>query len=163
MIYLHQSRVEGLLRALGKAVAKGNPIHCRIYWEDLDGRWMTELVQTPAGPDTEIVGRGDGYTIQISRVAELLGDKMEGGDSTKLNALARSYASVAKGDLSGSNAADEREWVDEPKGYGGPQYSPSSTSNTYVWWLLLKSGVKLPAEPAGSVGWGKNPKFPRPK
>lgn len=163
-IYLHQSAVGGMMRVLGKAVAKGvNPVHCRVYWEDLDGRWMTELVNTEAGPKTEIVGRGDGYTIQISSVDEVLGEKMEEGDSAKLSALARSYASVAKGDLTGGNVADEREWANEPKGYGGPAYDHRITSNTYIWWLLLKAGVKLPTEPAGAVGWGHAPKFPRPK
>lgn len=163
-IFLYQKNVEGLMKFMGKAIAKGvDPVHCRVYWEDADGLWMTQLVKMVADKDTEVVGKGDGYNIHITRVEELLGEKMEGGDSTKLNALARSYGSTKNGDLSDSNSANEREWSNEPQGYGGPPYDHRITSNTYVWWLLLKSGVTMPAEPAGSVGWGHHPKFPRPK
>lgn len=137
------------------------PVHSRVHWASDDGlTWLTELTADPASlTGGLVIGKGDGYTIQISPTKGIRGVPV-GGDSRKIEHFARAYASVALGDLTSTSAA--RDWAPEPQGYGGPMYD-LCTSNTYAAWLLGKIGSSVPPAPRGAVGWAHQPMFPKPR
>lgn len=151
-----------ILRWIGMLISWGvPPVHTRIYWRLNDQCWMSELTSDTPVPNCVDVGSGDGYTIQITRVPELIGTKVECPHVEKLDAYARSYASIEKGNLSYRSDL-ERNWYAEPQGYGGPLYD-RCTSNTYAAWLMRQSGCVMPAKPKGGIGWDEMPSFPGPK
>lgn len=160
------------LAALGGACMfwKASPVHCRLYWGLLEPKtfrysyFMTELTSSaPSAPGCKIVGRGDGYTIQITPVDAPAGTRVDDCDTSKIDDLARSYASVEKGNYSVFGEW-ERQWSPEPQGYGGPMYEASTTSNTYAYWILSMCARPVPPRPcAGAIGWGTAPMFPKPK
>ena len=146
--YLH---IIGKILSLGAA-----PVHCRLYWRKDGQCWMTELTNDIPGQTTEIVGVGDGYTIQTSKAIDTIGVYIP-CNIDKIDGFTRAYGSTVNGRL--TNGCD---WFNEPRGYGGPMYD-KNTSNTYVTWLIQKCGGQLPPKPRGAIGWGRDPKFPGPE
>jgi hypothetical protein len=157
------------LKWLGQLFALGAPpVHTRLYWGIFDGSsysyFMTELTSDVPAPGGKIVGRGDGYSIQVTPVSAPVGARIDDCVPASIRFLAEAYGSVERGDLNGSFF--ERDWYDEPQKYGGPMYDTRNTSNTYVYWLLSKCcsvPASMPGKPSGAIGWGSMPKFPGPK
>lgn len=170
-MYLDPEVISGtILNFLGSALLfwREKPVHCRVYWGQLCHKtmeykyWMTELTASPPGPETFVVGRGDGYTIQVSLVDKPVGTRMDDFDTSRVSDLASAYASVKNGDLN-SAMPEDRSWHPAPQGFGGPGYDAGHTSNTYAWWLLNGSAMSkaaMPAMPPGAIGWGNAPMFP---
>lgn len=147
----------GWLLTFGKGVS-----HARIYWE-MRGKWVyTEMSSDPIKPGDEIVGKGDGYTIQILQAPIVKGMKID-CDTEMLEKYVRLYASTMYGNFNSSATSEIRDYYDDPQGYGGPMYEFGSTCNTYIYYLLKKTCKTIPGKPRGSIGWGKMPKFPGPK
>lgn len=147
------------LRILGQIIGLGvPPVHTQIFYRINDQCYMTELTSDPVPPQGEIVGRGDGYTIQITKVPYVLGEPVE-GDCSTIDAAARAYASTKNGYLAGTFSS--HEWYAIPQGYGGPYYD-RCTSNTYASWILKKCCKKMPPKPSGAIGWDSIPFFPGP-
>lgn len=137
---------------------KDQPVHSELYFQ-ISGQWyITELTSDPCSPD-EVVGKGDGYTVQLRKVRVPKGIYVE-ADTYDLERLVRLYASTAAGDLTSS--AVERSFYDDPQRCGGPMYDSRYTSNTYVSWLLKRVCRVVPVRPPGAVGWGNEPLWPGP-
>lgn len=149
-----------ILKWVGMIIGFGTPpVHTKIYWRYNDQCWMTELTSDPAGPNCEDVGIGDGYTIQITKVPDLIGTKVECPKIDMIEGFARAYASTKNGDLSA--LPYDRDWYCDPQGYGGPMYD-RCTSNTYASWILRHTGSAMPEKPKGAIGWDSAPLFPGP-
>jgi len=158
-VYLSVKTVEtNWIRWLGYILSWGNtPVHSCLYWKYEDGCYRADLTNDKPTSDTKIVGKGDGYTIQITKVPQAEGTVVKGADKYSVEGAVRIYASTAKGYLDGS---DERDFYPTPQGYGGPMYD-IYTCNTFVSWVLSQSCLVPPEKPApGAIGWGKKPKFP---
>lgn len=158
--YEYQTIQMKILRWIGILISLGTvPVHTRIFWRRDGQCWMTELTSDPPTPQGADVGEGDGYTIQITKVDSLLGIPVPGADASKIDGLARQYASIEKGDLNSSYA--ERDFYDVPQGHGGPPYD-RCTSNSYAAWILRNICQTMPARPTGGIGWEQIPEFPGP-
>lgn len=153
------------INLLGKLFLRGKlPSHSRLYWIDSNlAVWMTELTTDAPTNLTEVVGRGDGYMIQITKIDNL--QSVQGTlvpvlncDADKIRTFACKYGNTDSGTY---NTFECVRWYTEPQGWGGPQYDERTTSNTYISWLLRKSCVgPIPPMPTGGLGWGSNPEFP---
>lgn len=150
-------RVLAWLFSMGRVQA----IHSQIYWRNAGSCWMTELTNRPPGSTTIVIGRGDGYTIQMSRVGTTAYGFVSGiefeCDVDMLEYYAKQYANAKNGLLTSY-------CHDEPRGHGGPGYHNGATCNTYISWLVEKCcrGF-IPEKPLGAWGWGRKPKFPGPR
>ena len=166
-VYLHTEIVTmTLLKWIGKILLWGKqPVHCRLYWGVADQNsvmryFMTELTSDAPTSITEIVGKGEGYTIQITPVFYPEGMLIPGADAKYVDDLARNYANTNNGDL--TDSFHNKDFYSTPQGYGGPMYD-RATSNTYAKWILEHVCTNLPAEPQGAIGWNTTPMFPGPK
>lgn len=147
----------GWLLTFGKGVS-----HARVYWQMRGKLVYTEMSSDPIKPGDEIVGKGDGYTIQIIQASDVKGIKID-CDTEMLEKYARLYASTMYGDLNSSAASEFRDYYSDPQGYGGPMYEFGSTCNTYIYYLLKKTCKNMPDKPRGAIGWNRFPRFPGPK
>lgn len=166
-VYIEQAVLTtGWLKYLGTLIGWGvPPVHTRTYWGLTDSAgvkryYMTELTADPITAVGEIVGEGDGFTIQITPVFFPVGNLIIGADAVSVEKLARSYGSIDNGDM--NSYSDDREWFPDPQGYGAPMYG-SCTSNTYTAWIMKHITSVMPPKPAGAVGWETKPMFPGPK
>jgi len=131
------------------------PVHSKIYWIDGDKTFICEMTSDPPNKPEEIVGRGDGYTIQIRETTGPKGDMLLDCNVDLLIQKAKEYANCDKGFLQ----VEERDWYYEPQGHGGPMYD-KPTCNTFISWLIKKSCRRIPVKPTGAIGWDVIPKFP---
>lgn len=144
----------GRLLACGKA-----PLHSQIYWYQ-DGKcFMTELTDDPIAAGGVVIGKGDGYQVQITPVPAIRGNPIPCDDLAAAIWAMREYASTKKGDLNGTEC--DRHWYDQPQGYGGPMYD-ACTCNTYAKWVLSHGCKAIPPALEGAVGWDNVPMFPGP-
>jgi hypothetical protein len=146
------------LRYIGWLLGGKIPVHCRIYFTDGDKRYITELTSDKPTSPEQVVGKGEGYTIQIREVETIRGIPLDGCNVDLLIEKAKIYANCDNGTLS----TEERDWYYEPQGHGGPMYD-RPTSNTYVSWLISKTCKINPSKPKGAIGWDIVPKFPGKK
>ena len=156
--YFHYEKVQlWYLRWLGWFLGFGRiPVHSMIYWIDENGdKFICEMTSDPPNKPEEIVGKGDGYTIQIRRVDKVEGEELKECRVDLLIENAKKYANCDKGFLD----VEERDWCYEPQGYGGPMYD-RPTCNTFVSWLIKRSLARMPKRPTGALGWDVTPKFP---
>lgn len=160
------------LKILGWLLTRGTkPVHCRIYWSEQGDNgldfWLAELVSCTPGPNNKVVGVGDGYTIQKTKIRVLPSTvyfvESLSCDSQVIHDLVDSYASIKNGNLNGTQNTFEREWFDSPQGFGGPMYDTSVTSNTFASWVMRSVCRVMPEKPSGAIGWNAKPKFPGPK
>jgi hypothetical protein len=161
-VYLSAKPVETTwIRWLGYVLTWGNePVHACLFWQYEDGCYKAELTSDKPIANAKVVGKGDGYTIQITKVPQTEGTIVKGADKYTVEGAVRLYASTAKGYLDGSN---ERDFYSSPQGYGGPMYDVY-TCNTFTSWALAQSCLIPPSKPSrGAIGWGVKPKFPGPK
>jgi hypothetical protein len=167
-VYLYYSKVQlWYLKWFGWLVGFGTfPVHSFLCVKLAKSGYCmkVELTSDPPNQNTRIVGRGDGYTIQITTIdeKEVCGDFVPNCSPLAILETAERYASTKNGDLTYSSA--ERDWYKEPQGYGGPMFD-RSTCNTFTYYILKKSSVdgKVPSKPKGAIGWGLDPKFPGPQ
>lgn len=163
LVFFEPKPVTGsILSFIGQLILHGGvPVHTKVYWTWQGRVWMTELTSDAPGLETEIVGWGDGYMIQITPVAFAPGrPSIPDADASKVRKLAESYASIKNGKL--LDTACERDWYKTPQGYGGPEYG-GCTSNTYAAWILQQICQQKPPKPRGAIGWDAEPMFPGPK
>lgn len=164
-IYLFHAEVQlWYLRWIGFVLGRGTfPVHTCLYAKLAASGYCfkIELTSDPPTQQTRTVGRGDGYTIQITKIEEneMKGELVPGCCQLKAMEVTESYASTHKGDLTYSDA--ERDWYEKPQGYGGPMFD-RATCNTFTCYVLSESsqGRTLPPKPPGAMGWGYAPKFP---
>jgi len=158
-VYLYVATVETKwLKWFGFILNFGTfPVHSELYWKKDNQYYMAELDCTATSPDVEIVGKGDGYIIQISKVDKPQGQKVK-ADAKLLEQAIRAYASTYCGYLDGS---EERDFYSSPQGYGGPMYD-IYTCNTFTSWVLSQANSEKINKPKGAIGWGVQPKFPGP-
>lgn len=170
-VYLAQKPIEQRwLRLIAKALDGEHPVHCTLIWSTIDPDtrerewWETSLVQISEAKPEDIIGMGDGYRIVRRKIdaSAVRGDLLPACDSTRVEWWARQYAGTSNGDLSGSQMSADRDWFGEPQGYGGPLYE-AATCNTYIAWLILKTGGGEHPMPVGAVGWDVRPRFPGPR
>lgn len=166
-VYLHYEKVQlwylkwiGFILNLGKL-----PVHSCLYvkLKKMETCFKVELTSDPPEMNTRTVGRGDGYTVQVTVIpeSEMKGERVSECAQLAVLIHAENYASTRYGDLTYSSA--EREWYDHPQGYGGPMFD-RNTCNTFTYYLLKNSLSKeeMPKKPIGAIGWGRSPKFPGP-
>lgn len=146
-------RLVGRLLLLGKA-----PLHSQLYWQQ-DGRcFMSELNEGRVAAGGVVIGKGDGYQIQITPVPKVQGVAIPCELAAAIRAM-KQYASIEKGDLIATNLS--KHWYAEPQGYGGPEYD-TCTCNTYAKWVLSRSCKTVPPALDGAIGWDHVPMFPGP-
>jgi len=166
-IYVYSEEVQiWWLRWIGYILSFGKvPVHTCLYVKLAASGYCfrLELTSEPPTQKTRTVGRGDGYTIQITRVEEneVKGDYVGNCSPLAAMVVTENYASTENGDLSYTGA--ERGWYDEPQGCGGPMFD-RCTCNTFTSYVLKKAVLdgELPPRPRGAIGWGQKPKFPGP-
>jgi hypothetical protein len=166
-VYLYHAEVQlWYLRWIGFFLGRGTfPVHTCVYvkLKSTGYCFRMELTSDPPTQQTRTVGRGDGYTIQITRIEDkdMKGELVEGCCQLVAMLVAENYASTQCGDLNYSSA--ERDWFDKPQGYGGPMFD-RYTCNTFTYYVLRESLLdgSLPPKPKGAMGWGLSPKFPGP-
>jgi len=148
------------MRWIGRILGGKIPLHSQVYWIQ-DGKcFMTELTDDPVALGGIVVGKGDGYEVQITPVPNVQGNPVPCDDLDAAIRAMKEYASIENGDLNGTEC--DRHWYDQPQGYGGPMYGDPCTCNTFSRWVLSHGCKCLPPVPEGAVGWDHVPKFPGP-